>query len=92
MFNKPARFSFFTDGVISGISDADSEARSQARKAFWGFADHFPKEADRLLLSLDVAKQRLLHNGTNGRLHSNASTEQQNYIQNIQKGREINLN
>ncbi|XP_028966875.1 CLIP-associating protein 1-A [Galendromus occidentalis] len=54
------------DAIKKGISDADSEARSQARKAFWGFADHFPKEADRLLLSLDVAKQRLLHNGTNG--------------------------
>ncbi|OQR78571.1 CLIP-associating protein 2-like, partial [Tropilaelaps mercedesae] len=49
----------------AGISDADSEARCQARKAFWGFADHFPREADKLLLSLDVAKQRLLHSGYN---------------------------
>ncbi|XP_022665691.1 CLIP-associating protein 2-like isoform X1 [Varroa destructor] len=51
------------DAIKKGISDADSEARCQARKAFWGFADHFPREADKLLLSLDVAKQRLLHSG-----------------------------
>lgn len=61
-----------------GISDADSEARCQARKAFWGFADHFPREADKLLLSLDVAKQRLLHSGyptagSNGRSSAGTS-------------------
>lgn len=36
-----------------GLADQDSETRSWARKAFWGYADHFKLESDLLLSSLD---------------------------------------
>ena len=49
------------EAIKKGISDADPEARVYARKAFWGFADKFKKEANYLLISLDSNKQRLLH-------------------------------
>ena len=49
------------DAIKKGISDADPEARQFARKAFWGFADHFRERADQLLQSLDPSKQRILH-------------------------------
>ena len=49
------------EAIRKGISDADPEARQFARKAFWGFADHFRGSADSLLQSLDPSKQRILH-------------------------------
>ncbi|XP_015792316.1 CLIP-associating protein 2-like isoform X2 [Tetranychus urticae] len=49
------------EAIKKGISDADPEARQFARKAFWGFADHFRDAADALLHSLDPSKQRILH-------------------------------
>ncbi|KAG1714573.1 CLIP-associating protein 1 [Nymphon striatum] len=49
------------DAIKRGISDADPEARASARKAFWGFADHFKEQADNLLSSLEMSKQRMLH-------------------------------
>lgn len=49
------------EAIKKGISDADPEARQFARKAFWGFADHFRYQADVLLSSLDPAKQKMLH-------------------------------
>lgn len=49
------------DAIKKGISDADPEARQFARKAFWGFADHFKRHADSILQSLDPGKQRVLH-------------------------------
>ncbi|XP_053201812.1 CLIP-associating protein 1-like [Panonychus citri] len=49
------------EAIRKGISDADPEARQFARKAFWGFADHFRESADSLLQSLDPSKQRILH-------------------------------
>lgn len=42
------------------MNDADPEARSFSRRAFWGFADKFKQEADYLLNSLDSSKQRML--------------------------------
>ncbi|BFZ22654.1 hypothetical protein BsWGS_25692 [Bradybaena similaris] len=48
------------DTIKRGIGDADSEARAHARKAYWGFADHFKSQADALLNSLDASKQKLL--------------------------------
>ncbi|CAB4065470.1 CLASP1_2 [Lepeophtheirus salmonis] len=45
------------------ITDPDSEARSMARKAYWGFADHFKEQADILLNSLDSTYRRLLQVG-----------------------------
>ncbi|CAN7983080.1 unnamed protein product, partial [Ixodes hexagonus] len=49
------------EAIKKGISDADPEARAYARKAFWGFANHFKEQADVLLTSLDSSKQRMLH-------------------------------
>lgn len=49
------------EAIKKGISDADPEARAYARKAFWGFANHFKEQADVLLNSLDSSKQRMLH-------------------------------
>ena len=40
------------------IADADPDARSFARKAYWGFADHFKDQADLLLNSLDGVHRR----------------------------------
>ncbi|CAM1312763.1 CLASP1 (predicted) [Pycnogonum litorale] len=48
------------DAIKRGISDADQDARVSARKAFWGFAGHFKDQADNLLTSLDVSKQKIL--------------------------------
>ena len=48
------------ESIRKGIADADPEARSFARKAYWGFADHFKDHADMLLNSLDHNHRRLL--------------------------------
>eukprot|EP00096_Caligus_rogercresseyi_P004598 TRINITY_DN1894_c0_g1_i8.p1 TRINITY_DN1894_c0_g1~~TRINITY_DN1894_c0_g1_i8.p1 ORF type:complete len:1296 (-),score=334.58 TRINITY_DN1894_c0_g1_i8:1093-4980(-) len=52
-----------SQAIKKGITDADSEARSLARKAYWGFADHFKEQADILLNSLDPTYRRLLQVG-----------------------------
>ncbi|XP_077994034.1 CLIP-associating protein 1-like isoform X4 [Glandiceps talaboti] len=57
------------EAVRKGIEDADSEARSYARKAFWAFADHFKQQAERLLNSFDTSKQKML----NGELTQSSS-------------------
>ena len=46
------------EAIKKGISDADPDARSFARKAYWGFADHFKDQADHLLNSLDGVHRR----------------------------------
>ncbi|KAI1290181.1 CLIP-associating protein 1 [Halotydeus destructor] len=48
------------EAIKKGISDADSEARALARKAFWRFSDHFKHQSDVLLNSLDHSKQKML--------------------------------
>ena len=48
------------EAIKKGICDADPEARTYARKAYWGFADKFKKEANYLMSSLDSSKQRIL--------------------------------
>ncbi|CAG2101182.1 unnamed protein product [Medioppia subpectinata] len=50
-----------SEAIKKGICDADPEARTYARKAYWGFADKFKKEANYLMTSLDSSKQRILH-------------------------------
>ncbi|KAB7504085.1 CLIP-associating protein 2, partial [Armadillidium nasatum] len=49
-----------SDAIKRGITDADPEARAFSRKAYWGFADHFREEADRLLNSLDPSYKKML--------------------------------
>ena len=46
--------------IKRGLSDADADARSNARKAFGLFRDQFPVLADALLTSLDAAKKKTL--------------------------------
>ncbi|CAF1218202.1 unnamed protein product, partial [Adineta ricciae] len=48
------------DAIKKGLSDADAEARSNARKAFGSFRDQFPTLADALLASLDSSKKKTL--------------------------------
>ncbi|XP_046886755.1 CLIP-associating protein 1-B-like isoform X1 [Hypomesus transpacificus] len=43
-----------------GIHDADSEARSVARKCYWGFHGHFHKEAEQLFQALESSYQKAL--------------------------------
>ena len=46
------------EAIKKGIADADPDARSFARKAYWGYADHFKDQADLLLNSLDGVHRR----------------------------------
>ncbi|XP_043074482.1 CLIP-associating protein 2 isoform X27 [Puntigrus tetrazona] len=48
------------DSIKKGIRDADSEARVEARKAYWGLRAHFPGEAESLYNSLESSYQRTL--------------------------------
>ncbi len=48
------------NAIKKGLSDADADARSHARKAFGFFRDHFSLLADALLASLDAAKKKTL--------------------------------
>ncbi|KAM9384338.1 CLIP-associating protein 2 isoform 1-T1 [Pholidichthys leucotaenia] len=48
------------ESIKKGIRDADSEARVEARKAYWGLRNHFPSEADALYNSLESSYQRTL--------------------------------
>ena len=46
--------------IKKGLFDADSDARSHARKAFGLFREHFHLLADVLLASLDASKKKTL--------------------------------
>ncbi|KAM8840929.1 CLIP-associating protein 2 isoform 5-T5 [Spinachia spinachia] len=48
------------ESIKKGIRDADSEARVEARKAYWGLRNHFPAEADALYNSLEPSYQKTL--------------------------------
>ncbi|XP_042361883.1 CLIP-associating protein 2 isoform X15 [Plectropomus leopardus] len=48
------------ESIKKGIRDADSEARVEARKAYWGLRNHFPAETDALYNSLESSYQRTL--------------------------------
>ncbi|XP_053531164.1 CLIP-associating protein 2 isoform X42 [Ictalurus punctatus] len=48
------------DSIKKGIRDADSEARVEARKAYWGLRSHFPVEAESLYNSLESSYQKTL--------------------------------
>lgn len=41
------------EAIKRGVGDADPDARTFARKAYWGFADHFKDHAEVLLNSLE---------------------------------------
>uniref|UniRef100_A0A3B4FVD2 Cytoplasmic linker associated protein 2 n=1 Tax=Pundamilia nyererei TaxID=303518 RepID=A0A3B4FVD2_9CICH len=48
------------ESIKKGIRDADSEARVEARKAYWGLRNHFPAETEALYNSLEPSYQRPL--------------------------------
>ncbi|XP_030644531.1 CLIP-associating protein 2 isoform X3 [Chanos chanos] len=48
------------ESIKKGIRDADSEARVEARKAYWGLRAHFPAEAESLYNSLESSYQKTL--------------------------------
>ena len=60
--------------VMLGISDADADARVFARRAFWGFAEHFRDQADSMVHSLDPHKQKVLLGDVPGTLSASNST------------------
>ncbi|XP_061923754.1 CLIP-associating protein 1a isoform X3 [Entelurus aequoreus] len=49
-----------TETIRKGIHDADSEARSIARKCYWGFHGHFSREAEHLFQALESTYQKAL--------------------------------
>ncbi|XP_049584453.1 CLIP-associating protein 1a isoform X33 [Syngnathus scovelli] len=46
--------------IKKGIHDADSEARSIARKCYWGFHGHYSREAEHLFQALESTYQKAL--------------------------------
>ncbi|XP_075995729.1 CLIP-associating protein 2 isoform X8 [Genypterus blacodes] len=48
------------ESIKKGMRDADSEARVEARKTYWGLRNHFPGEADALYNSLEPSYQKTL--------------------------------
>ncbi|XP_038125247.1 CLIP-associating protein 1a isoform X40 [Cyprinodon tularosa] len=49
-----------TETIRKGIHDADSEARSIARKCYWGFHGHYSREAELLFQALESTYQKAL--------------------------------
>ncbi|XP_077584445.1 CLIP-associating protein 1a isoform X27 [Stigmatopora nigra] len=49
-----------TETIKKGIHDADSEARSIARKCYWGFHGHYSREAEHLFQMLESTYQKAL--------------------------------
>ena len=69
------------ESIKKGISDADPDARTFARKAYWGFADNFKEQAESLMAGLDPTYKRLLQgemsqSSSSNSLNINTSTPQ----------------
>jgi hypothetical protein len=58
------------------VADADPDARTFARKAYWGFADHFKDQADVLLSSLEPNYRRVLQ----GEMSNSSSSNSLNLV------------
>ncbi|XP_071602827.1 CLIP-associating protein 1 isoform X31 [Heliangelus exortis] len=52
--------SVLAETIKKGIHDADSEARIEARKCYWGFHSHFIREAEHLYHTLESSYQKAL--------------------------------
>nr|XP_032619575.1 CLIP-associating protein 1 isoform X29 [Chelonoidis abingdonii] len=52
--------SVLAETIKKGIHDADSEARIEARKCYWGFHNHFSREAEHLYHTLESSYQKAL--------------------------------
>ncbi|XP_038123624.1 CLIP-associating protein 1-like [Cyprinodon tularosa] len=57
---RPAHGALLAETIKKGIHDADAEARSVARKCYWGFQGHFSREAELLFQGLESAYQKAL--------------------------------
>ncbi|XP_077946783.1 CLIP-associating protein 1a isoform X19 [Gasterosteus aculeatus] len=55
-----------TETIKKGIHDADSEARSIARKCYWGFHGHYSREAEHLFQALESTYQKALQSHLKG--------------------------
>nr|XP_033966594.1 CLIP-associating protein 1a isoform X8 [Pseudochaenichthys georgianus] len=55
-----------TETIKKGIHDADSEARSIARKCYWGFHGHYSREAEHLFQALESPYQKALQSHLKG--------------------------
>ncbi|OQR67243.1 CLIP-associating protein 1-like, partial [Tropilaelaps mercedesae] len=80
-FTLERHIAILQQAIKAGLSDADQEARSHSRKAFWAFAEHFKAQADSLLFSLDSSKQKMLHGelgGGGGMSNSSSSSSLNN--------------
>merc|ERR1719270_3314698 len=70
--NLEKHVALLQDAIKKGISDADPDARTFARKAYWGFADHFKDQADSLMSSLDYSYKRMLQGEMSNSSSSNS--------------------
>nr|XP_033800278.1 CLIP-associating protein 1 isoform X9 [Geotrypetes seraphini] len=59
-FSLERHISILAETIKKGIHDADSEARIEARKCYWGFHSHFSKEAEHLYHNLESSYQKAL--------------------------------
>ena len=75
--NLEKHVNLLQDSIKKGISDADPDARTFARKAYWGFADHFKDQADSLMSGLDPSYKRLLQ----GEMSQSSSSNSLNILQ-----------
>ena len=75
--NLEKHVNLLQDAIKKGISDADPDARTFARKAYWGFADHFKDQADSLMAGLDPSYKRLLQ----GEMSQSSSSNSLNILQ-----------
>jgi len=64
------------EAIKKGVADADPDARTFARKAYWGFADHFKDQADVLLSSLEPNYRRVLQ----GEMSNSSSSNSLNLV------------
>lgn len=60
--------------IKKGIADADADARVFARRAFWGYAEHFRDQADHVIHQLDSQKQKQLYGEIGGTLSASNSS------------------
>jgi len=60
------------ESIKKGLNDADPDARSFSRKAFWMFDYHFKDKANQLIQTLDQNKRRLLNNEKTADINCNS--------------------
>merc|ERR1719270_905482 len=65
------------DAIKKGIADPDPDARTFARRAYWGFAEHFKDQADTLMSGLDPTYKRALQ----GEMSQSSSSNSLNVLQ-----------